>query len=266
MISGTPFVRAMLGLLDGLGRGGWLLCLSRRTVGTRSMGLSVLRPALHTHPKNAVHAFTSERLELAVTPRFSQEMMSSPVMSAGLFLALSARCPTMYHQFSMVAAELPCARIAPTQSSSHGVHSRGGCLRSENSIVAPLVNKKPANDWPAHISSGLSSALPHRGFHCLHHEVTHYKERYDTTGVIGATQGHSRFFSTASPHSPTGPEDGSAHCVPIDFSLPRKGDDTFKSWVVGSNPTGVPEQQGTSAARRPGFFCFYRVQLQARRP
>lgn len=81
----NPFVRAMLGLLDGLGRGGWLLCLSRRTVGTRSMGLSVLRPALHTHPKNAVHAFTSERLELAVTPRFSQEMMSSPVMSAGTF-------------------------------------------------------------------------------------------------------------------------------------------------------------------------------------
>ena len=172
----------------------------------------------------------------------------------------------MYHQFSMVAAELPCARIAPTQSSSHGVHSRGGCLRSENSIVAPLVNKKPANDWPAHMSSGLSSALPRRGFHCLHHEVTHYKERYDTTGVIGGDTGAFAFllhgFSTLADR----PGRRFSALRSNQFSLPHKGDDTFKSWVVGSNPTGVPEQQGTSAARRPGFFCFYRVQLQARRP
>ena len=189
MISGTLLSVQCLACSTASAGAGGCLRLSRRTVGTRSMGLSLLRPALHAHPKNAVHAFTSERLELAVTPRFSQEIMSSPVMSAGLFLALSARCPTIYHQFSMVAAELPCARIAPTQSSSHGVHSRGGCLRSENSIVAPLVNKKPANDWPAHMSSGLSLALPRRGFHCLRHEVTHYKERYDTTGVIGGDTG-----------------------------------------------------------------------------
>ena len=189
MISGTLLSVQCLAFSTASAGAGGCLRLSRRTVGTRSMGLSFLRPALHAHPKNAVHAFTSERLELAPTPRFSQEMMSSPVMSAGLFLALSARCPTTYHQFSMVAAELPCARIAPTQSSSHGVHSRGGCLRSENSIVTPLVNKKPANDWPAHMSSGLSSALPRCGLHRLQYEVTHYKERYDTTGVIrGGTE------------------------------------------------------------------------------
>lgn len=102
--------------------------LSRWTVGTRSIGLSFLRPVLHAQPKNAVHALTSERLELAPTPRFSQSMMSLPVMSSGLFRVLSARCPTTYYQFSMVLGELPCARIAPTHSSSQGVHSRGGCL------------------------------------------------------------------------------------------------------------------------------------------
>lgn len=91
------------------------------------MGLSVRCPVRSAHEKKAFAALQSARMEFVPTPLLSHAMMSAGMMASGDFRLVIARCPTLYHQCSIVFSVFPLILMSLTQASSKSIHSSGGC-------------------------------------------------------------------------------------------------------------------------------------------